>query len=543
MLMYHENLFYMDINILQTAAREALQQAPILKPSLPPKALAIHLADGTILAAHQVITSSVINAPAAARLLFSYFQKNSALPPITATWYEGHPLLEDTLLLQAYSAVESVIYLQEKPYALNTLHDFAPVKSSTPIAENAYSLEIITPETRVYYQNVTLLAENDPTDLTPMRAALADLQTFYKGQPWQTTKIIIRPLQQEIYQHRFDFPISARDLQAARREILPTVPVFIEAAHGENKTTTLAEMMPAAYRSGHTVSCHIPTYSLWKNASAATLDALLEENGLCQRLDEEVRQIVPLLKGAMAPRAAVGITQRGTIIRGANFQIPPSGILTCAETVAMRHGFAIEPAMQLKVLFLEITAEDGIPLLGEEAAPCGFCRESLARCADANTIIIQSNRQGQYRFAYATELLQQSQNYKAAPAATALLATQYPSLTGSLAEMQNLAQSFYEKGRCLPIAVAYSSDTQQLYIADSSPNAYADCRYPPMLAQALLLAQTTATRFFVLQKQAVVTVYLRANLPSVAESPDTPVFLGTLHGSIFETTVSKLQTF
>jgi cytidine deaminase len=420
---------------LLTLAAAARQQAPRGKPTLPPCGIAARFANGTVLATAGLAFNTVMAAGAAQRLLHTFLKTYPDAPPriaaAAAVGAAGEPpcTLADLLTLAAFADPAaallchsgddlptptptspitgmSITHLAITNLAITNLaitnlagrftHLPRPATSFAP----RYTLHAIgTGGTRTghtvplmgYWPAFQLTICSDPTDLTAVRAMLADLMTAYAD--WHLERLVITGTVPDD-----SFPLSGRDLQALRRAMPGTLP--IQWPGGE---ATLDALMPGAYQSNYTRFQTPPDMPCWHETPATTLAARLG----AEHFHHTVAAVTAFASTApvQPPRVAGVLLETGDVICAGHLPLHGVNVPSCAETHALRRVLQ-QPQARLRALFLHIHENHtDDPLLGVQAAPCGFCREHIAALCPPDMPVILMNGRGRFQTAAAGQLL------------------------------------------------------------------------------------------------------------------------------------------
>jgi cytidine deaminase len=539
---------------LKHLAEQAMLNAVRLNASLPmPFAVSMRLDGDIFLKGTSIHTSQTIAAPAVYRILLKYLQKRPRLFRITDVYFltaeeNGVWPLEELLALQGFATPRTKIYWADgERVTTKRLHDLlpllpAPLRDIDP-PQHPYLLGVSGHGTNrrttleEAFSNslhaVPLSSEADPTMLTPMRALLADLHETYNQ--FEIEKLEIW-MEQDIPSANMAMPISGRDLQALARETPPSMSVlYYPCFEAAPITMTLHDLMPGAYISSKAKYHTIHDYH-WQEADAKLLNVMLGQAGITEHLEKAA--LAALLKTDPkhgAPRAMAAISTKGEMIAAHNLPIQPHGIPSCAETIGLRLGMAHFPGLKIKAMLQIITDDHHHPILGNHAAPCGFCRESILQCADDETLIILSNTKGQYQYAHASSLLPFSKHALGwVPEGGMPLHHTNDSFMLPLAadkgmnpkHLHRLALQVMSWSRRKTALVAYSRASELVYTVTAASSAYADCHWPPLLPQLLSNTMDKADMYLYcthLPDQGM-GAFLRYGLLYSARSKQTPLY-------------------
>jgi cytidine deaminase len=338
-------------------------------------------------------------------------------------------------------------------------------------------------------------------------------------------------------------PLSGRDIQALSREIGSHIPIMVYPCYGARGLSfTMETLMPGGYASSGRRYVSAPS-TYWKDTNAPTLDALLGIEGGCMRLETEA--LITLEKAKKqypSPRVMAALSTNNDTITAYNLPVMPQGVPSCAEHIGLTLALSKFPTFKLKALFQIITDDGGMPVLGNHAAPCGFCRETILQCSDENSLVILSNGEGAYQYAHASTLLPQSRHGLGWSSMGPLVhdndyfKKHVPYNKDTISTLHRLSVQGMAWQRTDTLFVAYHKATGTAYCVTAMESAYADCSWPPMLVQLLLLENVQADIILItshtLEKRTL-SAYIRTQLPLVCKK-DTPILFanqyGILHG-------------
>ncbi len=368
------------------------------------------------------------------------------------------------------------------------------------------------------YPCTPVLPFSDPTSITPVAAFCADMFEHFgipnEDQPWPVTEIRV---------NRNICPFSGRDLQILRRFFPPNLKITCGY-----KRYHLSDLLPGGYQS-HNTPFKTDTESLWQLVSKQDLYSYTGGEQTLTRMQKAVD--IALQQNTFGlRRAAAAYTNKDRVISSTNVMIDATkGMPSCAETFALHK---LQPQESVLALLLRIEDANGHLLTGSQASPCGFCRSHIIPFSRPDTPVIIAGEEEQFYMAQAHDLMPHilPQNQ----------------ITATIEKPQNpglyeLAK-YHAESMGMQVVVAECTDGD-LILAGTLPNSYQDSRYPPTLAQRILLKKKSLKAILLYnpqEKQApYVSPYLRMVLPTVAPD-DCPLLLASVDGIIERTTIGAL---
>ena len=100
------------------------------------------------------------------------------------------------------------------------------------------------------------------------------------------------------------------------------------------------------------------------------------------------------------------ILASGRVVCAAHVPLHGLNVPSCAESHALRRAMSEEPNGRITAMVLLMHENHtDTPLLGVEAAPCGFCRTCISAVCDGDTPIILTDGLGNFQWAQAGNLL------------------------------------------------------------------------------------------------------------------------------------------
>lgn len=402
---------------LLSLAEAVQRRAPVLKTYLPPSGLALRFANGAVISAAGLATNTVMEANAAQRALYRFLCAYPKTPPrIAAAAIIGHAgenpcALADLLILAAFFEPDAVITAQTADGLPFRITDLQKHLTHVPQARprlcdrdaGGYTLVVegqgVTPDgtvrslSELSYPAFRLTDLSDPTDLTPVRALMADLQTEYTQ--WNIDRLVLRGSDTH-----GGFPLSGRDLQVLRRDLPDTTAVLWNGA-----ALRLVNLMPGAYQSNYTRFPDAREQSVWQEIPAhAVIERLGDE--VTERVIRAVQDFA-IQAPVQPPRVAAAILADGSIVCAGHVPLHGLNVPSCAEAHAIRRAMVAQEApgtlAALVLLIHENHTDD--PLLGVQAAPCGFCREHIRAACAADAPVILTDGRGRFQWANAGDLL------------------------------------------------------------------------------------------------------------------------------------------
>jgi cytidine deaminase len=363
-------------------------------PVLPIDAVAFRTHEGEVWWARPYRFSSVAAAPAAGRLLHRYVSAFMRLPVLDAVLVP-ETALEEVLWLASYAHKETQWYPAAdclSPTPLVELFSLVPTLRPPPFSYH------LTLEARgrgkSFHGRAGMLPELPPPDvehITPLRALLADLEETREN--WLEACLTIQDDTADF------FPLSGRDLQLLRR--LTSDQTVIR---WRDTSYPLSFFLPSPYLSGQTRDQTLSQPSPWKTVNKTELDEWFGEDGVTDHLAALLPLTLKTACNTPTPRAAVAWCTDGTITHQANGVLPQHLVPGCAETLTLQTARAKTTA-PIRALMLLITGEDHQPLWDQFAAPCGFCRDHIARFCTPDARIILTDALGTFQQADARALL------------------------------------------------------------------------------------------------------------------------------------------
>ena len=478
-------------------AEAVQQQAPVLKRYLPPCGVALAFANGAVITASGIPINTVMEAGAVQRALYQFLQAYPGIQPqITAAAAVGAAgenacTLADLLSLAAYSDKDTLFCYRRNDGTIATLADvrgrFSHLPHATPELRGTegggYTVRLVgTARTHtgehadlgsLIYPDFQLTSAPDPTDLTPVRALIADL--YERFDSWTIAEIALTNTDGS-------FPLSGRDLQVLRRALPDTTPVLWNGVR-----ETLASLMPGAYQSNFTSFASEQPQDIWQDVAATALETRLGAAVFRQAVADVIA--FAATAPVQPPRVAGVVLADATVVCASHVPLHGLNVPSCAESHALRRALSQEQHSSIRALVLLMHENHtDTPLLGIEAAPCGFCRTCIAAVCDADVPIILTDGAGRFQWAAAGSLLKYHRPVQQNPVSMAAAET--------------------GDGHCLSVTALRSG--------------YHDCDYPPAIGPEMAYRDAAARRLLLYTRDAAaaeqVGAYARHWLAKAADN-------------------------
>lgn len=518
---------------LSDLATKTCADAPVLKPYLPPNAVAVQFANGDMLARAGVPINTVMEANAAQRVLYERLRQGKTLEIQSVAVAGGLPLA-DLMTLAAYAAPDGRLLVNGQTVPLHrSLLPFGPRQQAerrtnpqrgyyalrchgTAVDESGRTVDL---SALGDYPAFRLLRIADPTDLTPVRAMVADWHTRFRPRSWDVACIQVQGQLRD-----GTFPLSGRDVQVLRRELAGGVVIHWMRPGQGVEVMLLDDLMPGAYQSNHT---HIQTPdAFWRDTPENQLGVSAGDLHRMQAALAVCAATAPV----QPPRVTAVLLENGEIVTGSHLPLLQLNVPSCAEANALRAA----AGQKIAAVLIQIHENHAdTPLLGPQAAPCGFCREHIMACCPPQTPVILTDGHGRYQQARAKDLLKYHTECQSQPV----------TVVADSDDLWMQAKSLSQGMHHVPTATAFTSNG--LVMAAAAPYiSQPDCFYPPMIGQRLQAIGEQAEAYLLYSPKSALTgqigAYQAVWLAKSARDLETRVMFADRWGIQAEASVSDL---